>query len=93
MWCSCSGMPRDCVYRIRLWSLRPHDHSGVLIGAGGTWLSDWSARVLAKDVNTRIDRYSACEERSIARVHGQVVASCYSMFVTGIRANRILYTL
>ncbi len=62
---------------IRLWPLRRDDHSGVLIGAGWTRRSDWPARVLANDVSTRIDRYSAREERSIARVQGQVAASCY----------------
>ncbi len=42
--------------RIRLWPLRRDYHSGVLIGAGGRRRSDWSARVLANDVSTRIDR-------------------------------------
>ncbi len=55
-WRPCSGMPRGCVNRIRLWPLRRGDHSGVLIGAGGRRRSDWSARVLANDVSTRIDR-------------------------------------
>ncbi len=32
-WRSCSGVPHDCVNRIRLWSLRRDDHSGILIGA------------------------------------------------------------
>ncbi len=43
-------------------SLRRDDHSGVLIGAGGTWLSDWPARVLAND-GSAID-----SRRSVARV-------------------------
>ncbi len=51
-WRSCSGVPRGCVNRIRFWSLRHDDRSGVLIGAGGGRRSDW----LAKDVSTRIDR-------------------------------------
>ncbi len=55
-WRSCSVVPRGCVNRIRLWPLRRDDHSGVLIGAGGMWCSDWPARVLANDVSTRIDR-------------------------------------
>ncbi len=42
--------------RIRLLSLRHDDHSGVLIGAGGTRRSDWLVRVSAYDVSTRIDR-------------------------------------
>ncbi len=42
--------------RIRLLPLRRDDHSGVLIGAGGTRHSDWAARGLANDVSTRIDR-------------------------------------
>ncbi len=42
--------------RIRLWSLRRDDHSGVLIGAGGRRRSDWPARALANDVSTIIDR-------------------------------------
>ncbi len=44
------------VNRIRLWPLRRDDHSGVLIGADGERRSDWSVRVLAYDVGTRIDR-------------------------------------
>ncbi len=55
-WRSCSGVPRGRVNRIGLWPLRRDDHSGVLIGAGGTWRSDWPARVLATDVSARIDR-------------------------------------
>ncbi len=55
-WRSCSGVPRGCVNRIRLWSLRHDNQSGVLIGAGGTRHSDWPARVLADDVSPRIDR-------------------------------------
>ncbi len=51
-----SGVPRGCVNRIRLWSLRRDDHSGVLIGAGGERRSDWPARVLANEVSTRINR-------------------------------------
>ncbi len=53
--------------RIRFLPLRRVDHSGVLIGAGGMRRSDWSARVLANDVTTRIDRWLAREERSIPR--------------------------
>ncbi len=48
-------MTCDYVNRIRLWPLRRDDHSGVLIGAGGTQRSDWPARVLPN------------ENRSIAR--------------------------
>ncbi len=51
-----SGVPRGCVNRICLWALRRDYHSGVLIGAGERRRSDWSARVLANDVSTRIDR-------------------------------------
>ncbi len=49
-------MPRGCVNSIRLWPLRLDDHSGALIGAGGTRRSDWPARA----------------ERSIARVQGHL---------------------
>ncbi len=42
--------------KIRVRPLRRDDHSGVLIGAGGTRLSDWPARVLANDLSTKIDR-------------------------------------
>ncbi len=66
-------MPRDCANRIRLWSLRRDDHSGILIGAGGTRRSDWPARVLANDENRSIAR--AREERSIALVKAQVAAT------------------
>ncbi len=55
-WPSCSGVPRGCVNRIRPWPLRRDDNSGILIGTGGTRRSDWSARVLANDVSTGIDR-------------------------------------
>ncbi len=48
-------MARGFEDRIRLWPLRRDDHSGVLIGAGGTGRSDWPARVLANDVSMRID--------------------------------------
>ncbi len=44
-WVSCSGVPRGCVNRIRIWSLRRDDHSGVLIGTGGMRRYDWPARV------------------------------------------------
>ncbi len=44
-WRLCSGMPRGCVNRIRLWPLKRNDHSGVLIGTGGTRRSDWPAGV------------------------------------------------
>ncbi len=44
-WRSCSGVTRGCVLRIRLWSRRRDDRSGVLIGAGGTRRSDLPARV------------------------------------------------
>ncbi len=53
---------RGCVNRIHLWPLRRDDHSGVLIGAGGTRRSDWPARVLTNDISTRIDQYSAGKE-------------------------------
>ncbi len=46
-WRPCSGVPRGCVNRIRLWPLRRDDQSGVLIGAGGELRSDWPAHVLA----------------------------------------------
>ncbi len=55
-WRWCSGVPRSCVNRIRLWLLRRDYHSGVLIDAGGTWRYDWPVRALANDVSTRIDR-------------------------------------
>ncbi len=35
-WRSCSGMSRGYVNKIRLKPLRRDDHSGFLIGAGGT---------------------------------------------------------
>ncbi len=50
---------KRCVTRIRLWPLRRDDHSGVLIGAGGTRRSDWPVRALANDENARIDRLHA----------------------------------
>ncbi len=46
--------------RIRLWSLRRDDHSGVLIGAGGERRSDWPAHVLTNDVSAKTDRLHAC---------------------------------
>ncbi len=77
-WRSSSGVLRGCVNRIRLWPLRRDDHSGALRGAGATRRSDWAVSVLANDISTRINRYPAREERSIARVQGQVVNSHYS---------------
>ncbi len=68
-------MPRGCVNRFRLWPLRRDYHSGVLIGAVRRQRSDWSVRVLANDVSTRIDREPARKERSIARVYAQVAAT------------------
>ncbi len=56
-------MPRGCVNRIRPWPLRRDDHSGILIGAGGTRRSDWPARVLANGVSTKIDRLHACRDK------------------------------
>ncbi len=68
------NVTHDRVPRIRLWPLWCDGRSGVLIGAGGTRRSDWPARVLANDVSARIDRWPACEERSIAREQGQAAA-------------------
>ncbi len=59
-WRSFSGVSRGCVNEIRLWLLRRNDHSGVLIGAGGTRRCDWPARVQANDISRRIDRWPAC---------------------------------
>ncbi len=44
-WRSRSGVMRGCVIRIRLWPPRRDERSGVLIGAGGMWSSDWPERV------------------------------------------------
>ncbi len=55
-WRSCSGVPRGCVNRIRLWPLRYDYHSGVLIVKGGTRRSDWPVSVLANDESAGIDR-------------------------------------
>ncbi len=65
-------MPRGCVNRIRLGPPGRNNHSGILIGAGGTRRSDWSGRVLANDVNTRFDRKTAREEQNVKKrvVHG-----------------------
>ncbi len=65
-----SCVVHGCANRIRLWPLRRDDHSGILIGAGGTRRSDWPVRVLANDVSTRIDRQRTGEERLIARLQG-----------------------
>ncbi len=59
--------------RIRFWPPRHDDHSDVLIGAVGR-----PACVLANDGSTRIDREQTREERSIARVQGQMTASYYT---------------
>ncbi len=47
---------------IRLWPLRRDDRSRVLIGAAGTWRSDWRRR----DVGVLIDQ-SACRLLAFAR--------------------------
>ncbi len=44
-WRSCSGVPRGCVNRIRIWPLRRDDRSVILIRAGGTRRSVGPARV------------------------------------------------
>ncbi len=62
-WHSCSGVPRGCVNRIRIWPLRRDDHSRVLIGVGGMRRSDWPARVLTNDVITRVNRSRAMSDR------------------------------
>ncbi len=70
MWRSCSGVPRGYVNRIRLWPLRRDDHSGVLIGAGGTRHSHWPVCTFVNDVSTRIDIMTVCMDRLIACAHG-----------------------
>ncbi len=42
--------------RIRLLPLRRDDHSGSLIGEGGTRRSDWPVPVYVNAVSTGIDR-------------------------------------
>ncbi len=46
----------EAVYRIRIWQPRRNDHSGVLIGTGGTRRADWPVRALVNDISSRIDR-------------------------------------
>ncbi len=48
--------PRCCVKRIRLWTPKLEESSSVLIGAGGTWRSDWPDRAWAVGVCARGDR-------------------------------------
>ncbi len=48
---------------IRLWPPERDKRSRVLIGAGGTRRSDWSAGVLANDGSTRTDRLHACRDK------------------------------
>ncbi len=48
--------PSGCVNRTRLWPPRRDDRSGIPISAGETRRFDWPARVLDKNVSTRIDR-------------------------------------
>ncbi len=54
--------------RILLWSLRRDEHSGVLIGAGGTRRSDWPARVLTNDESVdsplaKSDQLHVCRDK------------------------------
>ncbi len=44
------------VPRIQLWPVRLDDRSGVLIGADGTWRSDWPARESIDSLRARSDR-------------------------------------
>ncbi len=81
-WRSCSGVPRGCSNRIRLWPLRPEDHSFVLIGAGGERHFDGPAHVLANNVSTRIDLLPTREDRSIVHVYTLVAANCYKLLTT-----------
>ncbi len=62
-WRSCSGVPRSCVNRIRIWPLRHDDHSAILIGAGGRRRFDWPARMLANDVSRGIDQLHASRDK------------------------------
>ncbi len=43
--CNEMVVTRGCVNRIRIWPLKRDERSGVLIGAGGTYRSDWPERV------------------------------------------------
>ncbi len=65
---SCLGVPCTCVLRINFWPLRRHDHSGVLIGVGGTRRFDWPARLLANDVSTitRVRREIDCTRAGVS---------------------------
>ncbi len=51
-------MTRGCVKIIRIWPPRRDEFLSVLIGAGGTWRSDWLSR----------------EKRSMARLQGHAAA-------------------
>ncbi len=86
-WRSCSVVPRGCVNRNRFWPLRRDDHSGVLIGAGGTRRSDWPERVLANDGNTRIDRLSACDRLHACRDKWQLAATVVAVVVAVVQLN------
>ncbi len=46
--------------RVRLWPLGRDDHSGVLIGAGGTRPSDWPAIDSPRE---KSDRLHACRDK------------------------------
>ncbi len=41
---------------IAFWPPRRDERSGALIGAGGTWRSDWPERVYVVGVHARSDR-------------------------------------
>ncbi len=61
------GLLRLCREPIRLWPLRRDDHSGDMIGAGGTQRSDWPARMLVNDVidspRVKSNRLHACRDK------------------------------
>ncbi len=70
---------------------------GALIGAGETWRFDWPAHMLAYDVSTRIDRKSACEERSntldlpsllLNRIDKRLI----NAHIIGLHVNRVRLT-
>ncbi len=71
----------SCVIRIRLWPNRRDDHSGVLIGAGGTRRSGWPARVFSNDeARGSIDSPRTTSDRlHAARDKWQLAATAHTL--------------
>ncbi len=66
-----------CV-RVRLWPLRRDNSSHVLIGAAGSWRSDWRRRDVGTLIGQRACRLLAIERVVIDSSHAEASGSLQS---------------